>query len=464
MDRFIFIIIVPLIILCLLLGGISGLAVWLFCLIIAYRVGYGINKKNSIDNYSGKILFNSFVIISFVGFLLVLDNINNYGTQFGYAGDDGRFYDNIIALLENQGSEESGVFERIFSVVVWCIERPMFTHADLLDILPFNWLLGALVCYLSYELLCKIGNKRYPIWIIYFSLILNYNFIDSVVRLYRDGLLYVFYLAAIISIDKKDYIRSQFYILGAGVMRGANAFLLLSLLFIRFLNEKVKSKILVSISIIGVVSVVVYNINIYGPQVFNYASDYFRSSRYSSAFAGYSLNEVYESRQNALSGSLDESTVTAKIYQNEGIISIIGKPAISFFFPLRMVSLVSNKESHSYKAQINSTRNFNFYNLYIDATIFSWVLVFPLFLIGLYNSLLLSDMKFVLAIYYLFTLFMVAHISGQMRHGLAFIVLTPIFVGYGLELYGSVPKCKKQVISIGVLTVIGIILFNTMSI
>lgn len=432
-----------LIFLSFIIGGLSGTTTWLFCFYVAFIVSKLLYRYTS-DNYDNwKLFIYSFIILSILGYLLTADNLMNFGTEFGFAVDDQKYFDRVIALSNNYTVKEFGLFERVFGFIALVLNETIIYPINLNNLLPFNWLLAAFVCYACHRLASQVTKKNVPHWIIYLSLIMNYNFVDAMIRFYREAFLYCFYVSAIILIYNKHYSMSLVGTIISGLVRGSNAFLLFFLSFIVFLRRKFRNQVLFFTAIITISALSVYAADIVGPTILNYASDYSRTARYESAYYGYSLQDRLENRQQLLAGVLSEGTITTKIYSQGGVVAFLAKPLVYMFFPLTLEFPIATKISNSPLASKREATGFYFFNLYKNFTIISWIVVFPLLTIGLFRCMTCNYDTQVLALFFLFSLFLIANVSGQLRHGLAFIVLIPYFVAHGWEVCRSSARDKQ---------------------
>lgn len=438
----------------------ATLTMWFICFGVSVLLSLlnTINPK-IIDGRSETIV-NAFLVLSIFGCILNLDNVNNFGTVFGYAVDDERYFDKIKMFALGNVAKEIGVFEIFFGTITFIINNTFAPNFSLTTLLPLNWLFGSVVCFLCELLACRVTGQKVPEWVIYISLLLNFQFIDATIRLYREAFLYCFYVYAILLMIEKKYLKSLPFILFAGAVRGANSFFLLLFGGLNVLRGKIKNNAIFVAVIMASTLFSIIAIHQFGTLLFDYSSDISRSDRYAKAFSKYSFEDRLKLRQDSLKGGLSKSTSTHKIYSMQGIAAVLAKPAVSLFFPLTFRPLIETKISHSPYATPRIANGIFFFNILEDLMILNWIIVFPLFIIGLWHHLTCRGMKQTIAIFFITTLVLIANISGQMRHGIAFFVVIPCFVASGLFLCRVSTRTKVVACCLGLIMFLGISALN----
>jgi len=147
------------------LNAFLSLIPWLLCLGGAYFLS--VQFENRIPGFKmTRTVVLSYFILSIFGLIITLDNFNNFGTYFGYAGDDTRYFDKIALLSEGEFPEEYGIYEIVVSVFGRLLGVFYPVSFDLLDLLPFNWALASLCVGLSGQLAFEITGQRckLPLW------------------------------------------------------------------------------------------------------------------------------------------------------------------------------------------------------------------------------------------------------------------------------------------------------------
>ena len=446
------------------IGGLAGVTSWLICLYLSILFGKKLDRPQNGYLGNGKLFLHSFIILSAIGYLLTLDNLNNFGTEFGFAIDDERYFQRVISLANNFAVHEYGLFERVFGGIAWILEKSIFPQINLNNLLPFSWLFAAFACCGCHRLACQITKKDVPHWIIYLTLLLNCNFVDAMIRFYREAFLYSFYVWALILIDEKRFVKALFPTIVSGSLRGANAIFLVIFSIINFLSTIIRSRLLFVLIIISLSTLSVWGIKKIDGQIINYVTDYSRITRYEMAYYGYSLQDRLENRQRLLTDALNDGSITSKIYNKGGVLAFFAKPVVFMFFPLTLEAPISTKVSHSSQATKRFSKGLYYFNIYRNLTIFAWIFVFPLLTIGLIRFLAYSDKRQILALYFLTCLFLVANLSGQLRHGLVFIVLIPCFVAHGREIFIMSPKYKQYACFLSLFMFLSIFSFNIIKI
>ena len=126
------------------LGAFTPIIIWCLLFIVGYLIFYQEEFKKNSNFY---IFARSFIIITFIGILNCIDNFNVNGYFFGFGGDDRAFFNNIIHLIKYSDTYKYniGFYEQVLYYPSELIT--LFLNRDLiiLDILPINWFIGAII-------------------------------------------------------------------------------------------------------------------------------------------------------------------------------------------------------------------------------------------------------------------------------------------------------------------------------
>jgi hypothetical protein len=441
--------------------NIHTLTIWIIFSLVAISLGIVRHVNERIDSQKRSIIPTSFSILTICGCILNLDNINNFGTVFGYAVDDERYFNTIKLLVSGSLPKEYGLFEIIVASIAFLFHKTVAPNFTLTDLLPINWFLGSLVCYLCQLLAFRVSDREVPAWVIYVSLLLNFHFVDAFIRLYREALLYLFYTYALLLVYENKYIKSAPFILASAAIRGSNGYFLFMFAGLNLLRQRIYNN---AIFLATIVMITVFSFPLIyyaGGILLNYSSDLGRTERYREAFADYSFEDRLELRQESLVSGIPGKAITHRIYNTNYIISILAKPAISFFFPLTLRPLRDTRISHSPHATTPIANDGLFiFHIIVNIMILNWIIVFPLFAIGFYACLFCRDKKQTFALFFLIILALVSEISGQMRHGIAFFVFVPSFVVIGFSLCRSSTMARHIAFCLGFIMFISIFALN----
>ncbi|MBN1983702.1 MAG: hypothetical protein JW795_19360 [Chitinivibrionales bacterium] len=414
----------------LMYGGWVSVAIFLIYFLLSHGIGALVEK----DKDRVFFFFHfCFVFLSFWGTIITIDNISNFGTQFGFASDDTRFFNRIIDSINGITIEKKGIFEAVMAVPGFIYQLIIPGEIQLWYFLPMIWLFSSVVCWLMYKLTATVTAFDVPP-VIFLIPLFNFIFVDSMVRLYRDSLLYIFFIGALLLFIRKRYFLALGASLFCGLLRGANGVLLLSFFTVILINRHLPRKHIRFILLIAFLSCASLLLKTFGGRLLPYMTDASRADTYVNAFSGFNFSEMIKMRNEHNMQFTAENSLTNTIYTKGGGALLVLKPLIMLLFPITLQAPIIEKTSGSVEAKITTTKGFfSFYflsNLFIAA----WIIVLPLLVLGLIRGMK-SDCAATTALVSLFflSLLMVSFISGQIRHGLTFIVLFPTICALGLE-------------------------------
>lgn len=430
---------------------------WLSCGVLGYLPISRLSKAD--QSYVKEIYILSYLLISLLGLIITFDNYENFGIYFGYAADDTRFYEKADQLLRGTVPEETGAYPIILSCYGQFVK--LFTgHSYVLtDFLPLNWVFSAWTVVISGLLANFFSKKKCPFFILLIAVILNFKFMDSATRLYRDAFMLFFFLVSVyllIRVRKKGYLVFTFL---TGLLRVANALLSLLLAAILIMKKRITGYNRFYI-IMGVGCMLFFVILLQSSFNFlAYMSSASRIGRYHEQFSGYSYKEAIDQRSDSLISEMNEDSLTGYAF-GHGAFGQSLKVPINYFFPLTFNSPFDVKKVHSVNANIEYAKGFYTYEIVMWFTIFAWPIIVPMIAIGVLDSFKKSDWHAVMLVYYMILIFAVPIISGQIRHCCVYVVLTPIFANLG---YWKIVKDRgamKNAILLGIFFAVVIGVWN----
>jgi hypothetical protein len=285
---------------------------------------------------------------------------------------------------------------------------------------------------------------------------------DTVIHLYRDTFLFVFFLAGLIAFLRGRRLWGVLFALPVATLRGASFLLLVLFMGLCFLRQRVGSWFR-----FYAVSVVIAGLSLFlvpacGNRLLSYASGF--GSRGGLGLATWSFEQNMEFRTQTIASQVaDGSTMEASLSRG-GVTSYLSRPVVYLFFPLRFWPLHLEAESMSAFAQCSVAANGLFlFHIMSWITIVCWIIVLPLLGMGLLAAARGTATANIFAVYFVTCLLAVAFVSLQMRHGLAFVVITPVLVALGLTLVQDNVTARRSTYVLGAGTTGLILVYNLLS-
>lgn len=388
----------------------------------------------------------SFVVISFVGMVETNDNLRNFSTLFGKHADDTAFFLRTRdLLLRGSWDELNGLYEVTLAIFGTIPALAWGSQLDLLDILPFNWGIAALLVGLCDRLSEFITGHRPPHWLLTISLLCNYIFLDSVVHLYRDAFLFVFFLSGLLALLRGSDFRAASLSLPVLVLRGASFaqyFLFVLLYKIRmWLPSKTVYYglcLAVGVSFVLLVPHV-------GNQVFKFSSGLQNMGESFVLPVSWSFQETMVFRSKMMekqTAGIDNSTLARSVSGND--LKTMALRTVSYtFMPMRFWPINSYGESQSCLAATVPTGNTLFLMSLVEwISVICWVFVIPLLGLGMTRAIKGTPTENVLFVYYITAVLLVSFVSFQIRHGMAFIIMNPLVATLGYQMYRSNKRAR----------------------
>ena len=252
------------------------------------------------------------------------------------------------------------------------------------------------------------------------------------IHLYRDSLLYVFIALGIIAYFKKKYFQIMIFTFFSASMRGGHALLLilyLSLLktYDSAANTIMKSSIVVLSFILIFFSIEQLNFNIV-PYLSRSSNLEKRLKKYND----YDLKSYVDNRQAIFSGRIGHQSAIRQLTYQKSLIRIVPNVLLQVFYPITFHFYYLDKIV--YPGFYTETKGFSFIEVLKLFSIFAWIWVVPLLILGFINCYQKKSQGYALIMFYVISLLSVVMISMQGRHGLIFVILHPIICQLGYNL------------------------------
>lgn len=391
---------------------------WVFLLVIFAEV---ICKQNSLGKDLNKLTYLSFLYFSIVGLVVVNIYRASYGLDFGPSTDDSRFFERIAELTVGNTPARFTLYE--LSLSYYCrFIRSFFFEPRLLDLLPFNWFVSALVVRYSHLLAINISGRKLGIWLTFIAVVGNYRFLDVGVHLYRDSLLLLCILWSLIFSFQKRYVLASLLVLPVGLIRGGNGILLAISIGLIFLGISINGRIKKYI-VAFLLAIIILPICYYNQQAIIFNATSFVS--YSDKQLLYEdIGEVITARKSIqVDDKVQKGWMYDLIYRSPLAYPI--RPIFTLFLPLsfaepfvwKNVAVDGFRERLVYMLNIEGIANW--------LTIPLWLVLGPLFFWGLKDGWKLGEKQKTFIIVFLLWIFVISVVSFQGRHSTAFIILIP---------------------------------------
>jgi len=428
------------------LDSFRSIIPWFICYGLIGIISNILSKKIAdLNNFKSIVKF-SYIILSILGLIITVDNVNNFGLPYGDGHDDSEFFYNMKILAEGtSGRTEYGLYIFIGSLFARFTNFIFFfKDVSIIDLLPLNWVMAALCIGLSGQLAYTVLSRKLPNSLLFLTLIGNFVFVDSTVRLYRDVFMLFFVLLSMILILKKKYIKGLFSTMLAGIIRGADGLLTLFFLGLHSITSKVNKKHVNKIYIIIIISLLVFSLNINqrGSIFIALCSRSAESTKYYQVFEGFSISDIAKLRMDKIYNR-ERGFMASLSQQYGGIIGFFIKLIIFLFFPITFYSPVMSMKFNTFYDSGYVLNGFFIFNIIKWLMVLCWIIIIPLFIIGFIKAIkgTITEKNFVML--YLISLILIILISGQFRHTAFLVVLNPVFINIGFNAISKNHKYLK---------------------
>jgi len=377
-------------------------------------------------------------LLCVVGLLHVCVYRFTYDSDFGPYGDDSRYFEKMLALVN--GYEYESPLSYIFTVTPYqyvlaavYLGLSLVGKPELLDLLPINWAAGAICVGLSYLLACQLTGRRCSAALTVAALMGSAVFVDSVVHLYRDGLMCVAFLACLLAAVRRRYVLALVLAVAAGAMRGANGFVaLIAVVFLVISNAHVtkRARVLAVVAAAGAFGVTL--VLFQDLLLSRTTSMLFETAKQEYAVRPLSVREVIEGRREELFLSRQKTGGVYDIMYRSPWSVVIG-PVMQMFYPVTFDDAVHTEEVHIEGWRLFTVRMLRPYSVLRWVNILLLIKLGPMTLIGIYRGLRGPLVRKVIVCTFLTLVAGVSFVSFQDRHACMFIVLLPALLGFAEE-------------------------------
>lgn len=394
-----------------------------------------------------------YLVLSIIGICFVVISRMNYNSDFGYGFDDSFYFNTIQQIAEHGEFELWKPFESILAIYYRLISI-IIKEPVLLDLLPFNWLLGAITVILAWKLTAAVSGAYCSIGALLACTLGNSFFLDTASHLYRDTFMLVFYLSSLLFLMQNRLICSLIMIIVTSLTRIANG---LIVLYGFFLIAIVKIKPFRNSSWVIALITIMSLYAAFSLDNIIKIGGFLRT--YSHGMEGgieASIIETSKSRIELMVGNPNEDSktnpdigegLTAQIYQM-GSIGYLIAPFVNMFAPF-----VYYPPSGSMRVRIDGwgpafyVNGFFLFNMLCWITAALWIYIGPRIILGLRNAVRGDPLDNAVVILFFITVFAISFVSLQGRHRLAFFVFYPLFMSYASNKKQKL-KGDKQLIMI----------------
>ena len=412
------------------LGETSSFPFFIFAGIILYVLSKALGNFNVFQDTIVANAWISYLVLSLIGLILIVNYRFLYGMDFGPYRDDSFYFDQILRMLNKEATlKVPSLFE--YTMLIWYKAASVLkTSPKIIDVIPIVWAIGGLVCALGVSIAKRVSQSDYPTWILLLSLLGNSILTDSVGNFYRDGLMLLFYLLVISFALSRRYVAALIFVFLCGFVRMADGGMaLFSLILLYSVQNSHSVRYRFRVLAVGVMLITTIMV------IDNYANlgSYMRYYRTDSAKTSL-LDQAMDRSQTFLGskvGTGSQDTVV-KLF-SLGPVGFVLMPVATIFAPFRFTPFYQN-----IRAIIEGYNSIPVFGPYPRAiwsyiTIILWIFLGPKLVNGLLVAYRGGSLQ--LAILQLFALgvFGASYISYQPRHRLIFIVLFPVFIALSGE-------------------------------
>lgn len=385
-----------------------------------------------------QLLFFSFCLYSFIGTVNYCSYLYFCGFTFAPYHDDNYYWKNIVAIADgvSLGSHNATLYEYVIAYLIKPFGNLPIEHYHLL---PFNWALGALVVVFSImfaeKVLPEVSSKAR--WISAFLLLLNSSFIDGTVHLYRDILMCLFFIIGLSCIYGHHIKKGFLNTIVVGLIRGANAFVLLFYMVLqRISRSKLFSKKVLCLSVVLILlSFFVLN------KAFH-VEKYMRNLSEASSTA-----DTFSERVERIKSEDGTGGVMTLLRSDNIVLNAVALP-IYMVSPFKVRELVIKEQYTLRDTVYPSIVRLRVETIWEFVMIVFYAFMLPGFFLGLYYWAKETDKrKFLLFLVFIFMVASVTYISMQSRHKMMFIMLYPLVYNYYQSRASVITKKKCHVTS-----------------
>ena len=379
-------------------------------------------RRRRINNSLGNGIW---LIVFSLGIVVVSLNYWTYGHTFGPYRDDSMYYYNIQSLALGNNPYKFPTLYEITMAPLYFLLNSIFLSVSHISLLLINWLFAVLIVLESVELVklltgLNLGSKL----IIYFPLLFNSIFLDSVLNLYRDGMLIYLMLLGFRYGYIRSYKKTFVAIILVFLLRPASAVIMLLVLFALSMMHKSTTSLLLRGLVVG--SVVLFIVAFLDSTLG--LGGYMRSV--AGGVGNISISELYQSRTEVIL-NVDEGSGSETI-RKSGLFGQLLSLIPTIFAPLQIQSFTD-----TIVVDIFGVSNFQYSGITTRSFlsilgVLNTIVTAPLVALGVLIKIRKNKEISIVLAYILIVIF-VAFISFQARHRLMFMIFHPYFAFYGLK-------------------------------
>ncbi len=424
----------------------SGVILWLLLCIIFLLICGKIFSKQTVF----WLLF-AYAFYTFCGTLQAYNYFKSFSHCFAPFADDSLFY---------HGAEiayEIGISQNAFFNIPYSIFLSFFMplkdmvacgkEANPLFLLPLSWFTGALCIgfaldlssdfsvylrlhgkhqYRHSHIIQKIEERPQPLrysFLAVVAILLNPIFFDTIIHLYRDGLMILFFMLGLKFFLRHKTLLSLICIAFCSLLRLANGYLLLGLLLSLFLANLMKISYLrlymLIVLLTGVILIAIFlffntsiRLNFAHPEFDSFAE--FGEYRYS---------------------HYDRNPASMPYHTLAGLFTPMKFSPWYAYHEANITYMATNSEGDLHtsfkKTYINADKEFlKIYNILGTIMLFLWIFIIPVVMLFLWHSIFISKniSLQIVGLFILFSSLLIVAFSMQDRHKCFYMILFPMMI------------------------------------
>jgi hypothetical protein len=437
--------------------GVASVSMWLVSLTLTMLAARLAHTRHTPLRDASVLCVLSFDVLSIIGLYFIATYRSIYGLSFGPYADDSLYFNEIVGNLPStfQSALYDAILRGFYALVSPFVRAPDVTH-----LLPVNWAFGAIAVLLSRVLSDEVSGVRLPMPLLFAAVIGNWSFSDTVTHLYRDGLMLVFFLAALIASNRRQYVRAAILAGLCGMVRPAHG--ALALFFAIFCAASTGPAARRRTHVAVCVSLVLLGCLFWADREWNLG----RRLRTVTAVDSSGKDTIIETAKDRFQTMMvgpQEAEPTGIQLLARSKLGLLALPIFTVFTPVRLSPLVAETRAEITSAggtrTTFSVRAFQPGIVLEWLTVFLWLLVAPLIVLGVWEGFRGGDKQRAVVVLFLVTVAAVSFISFQARHKTAFIVLFPTLMA---SVYRRT-DLRRSRSAVAQVVFTGIMLINVMS-
>ena len=449
------------------LGYMEGLVYWSFWFVMSVLMAKLAQRLLSTPLSLVRFGILSYLVLTIMGLMLVLIYRSLYNADFAPWGDDSYYFGNILRVAGGEITPNATLYEYIVSVWYLAVEMTK-PEPVLLDILPMNWAIGAMIMVLSYALSYEVTKFRCSLFLASVTLLGNCTLANTVVNLYRDGMVIMFSLVVMLAVARsKILIALVGTVLAIGV-RGANGMLMA--LFIVYAWTSKSQAVARNWVLTSILLAIITGAGLFLDHTFGLGS---RLRNITGATSASQESESVGARAMKRAQWLiaDETKVERsrdmmRAFANKVPGGLIAMPVLTMFAPARFPDIIRRDMECSFALPSGRRKTVTVSGIFPMAplnciTVLSWVIVAPYLVLGLVAAFRGTSEERKFLIFFVLALLSITYVSLLARHRLIFIVLYPVFVALGSKVAPKQPGAMiaMRIITIGVIAIANLVTY-----